>query len=286
MATAWLFLSVLCLQIHVSVSGDETSVFVKEDESVQLNIQEDKGTQFTILTWTFNSSENIVTYINKYKDTEISDNYKNRVEFNIETFSLTLKNLQKTDSGLYTAKTTGDSDRDIAKYRISVLEPVEVPVIVLSDWSTTDVCNVTFSCKGHNLSLTSSCDSRSCSEEKVTSSGGSTLIVYVTGNSIICNYSNPVSWKMDTKDIQHACPYIEGTQPIDDTIYESVKDLSVRTEDPSTVYSTVGEFSQVPKETKETASKLETVYAFANYKCNDSSDKFANSEIVTPMTQS
>jgi len=47
--------------------------------------------------------------------------YKDRVDFNDESFSLTLKNLQKTDSGLYTAITSGESDKNIVTYRVSVI---------------------------------------------------------------------------------------------------------------------------------------------------------------------
>lgn len=46
--------------------------------------------------------------------------YKGRVDFNNENYSLTLKNMQETDSGLYTAKANGDSATIIGQYNVTV----------------------------------------------------------------------------------------------------------------------------------------------------------------------
>jgi len=54
------------------------------------------------------------------KTVRLHPSYKDRVDFNDESFSLTLKNMQKTDSGLYTARTTGESNIEIT-YRVSVI---------------------------------------------------------------------------------------------------------------------------------------------------------------------
>ncbi len=43
------------------------------------------------------------------------------MDFNTETFSLTLKNMQKTDSGLYTARIVASKQADIVTYRVSVI---------------------------------------------------------------------------------------------------------------------------------------------------------------------
>ena len=73
------------------------------------------------LVWVFNGSNNILKYYNDTKKTKQSPAYEGRVEFNEETYSLTLKNLQKTDSGLYEAKASGVVVRVVAEYRLSVL---------------------------------------------------------------------------------------------------------------------------------------------------------------------
>ena len=57
----------------------------------------------------------------KLKKTKQYPAYEGRVEFNEETYSLTLKNLQKTDSGLYEVRASGVEVRAVAEYRLSVL---------------------------------------------------------------------------------------------------------------------------------------------------------------------
>uniref|UniRef100_A0A9J8DLE4 Si:ch211-209f23.6 n=1 Tax=Cyprinus carpio carpio TaxID=630221 RepID=A0A9J8DLE4_CYPCA len=83
----------------------EISVFVQTGDSVQLDIQ----TQ------------------------ELPE-----VDFNNKTFSLTLKNMQKTDSGLYTAIASGESDKDIVTYRVSVIDAVEAPVLTVNSSGSSD----------------------------------------------------------------------------------------------------------------------------------------------------
>jgi len=98
----------------------EISVFVQTGDSVQLDIQTQKLPEFDILFWTNDKSEIIVMYI-PGKEVKPHPSYKDRVDFNAETFSLTLKNMQKNDSGLYTAITSRASDETIATYRLSVI---------------------------------------------------------------------------------------------------------------------------------------------------------------------
>ncbi|KAI4885989.1 hypothetical protein NFI96_028860, partial [Prochilodus magdalenae] len=109
---------------------DTTAVFGDESKemhlsrsvgySLQLDIQ-DPLPEFIALFWVFNRTNNVVEYNKKYKDVTPSSCYKDRVEFNEETYSLTLKNLQRTDSGLYEATASGDQLTVVAVYSVSVL---------------------------------------------------------------------------------------------------------------------------------------------------------------------
>jgi len=90
-------------------------------DSVQLDIQTQKLPEFYTLSWTNDKSEIIVMYIPGTKVEIPHASYKDRVYFNDESFSLTLKNMQKTDSGLYTARTSGESEKIIVTYRVSVI---------------------------------------------------------------------------------------------------------------------------------------------------------------------
>ncbi|XP_036412771.1 SLAM family member 9-like [Colossoma macropomum] len=149
---------------------------------------------------------NVLKYNKKYKDSTLYSHYKSRVEFNEETYSLTLKNLQKNDSGLYEAKASGNKVRVVAEYRLSVLDPVEAPV--LTHQLSRDTCNITLTCRGHNLSINSSCYKETCEEKEVTSPGGVPLSLSVSGSTIICNHSNPVSWKtnvLEMRELKRLC---------------------------------------------------------------------------------
>ncbi|XP_036412769.1 SLAM family member 9-like [Colossoma macropomum] len=173
--------------------------------SVQLDIQDPKP-EFHDLFWVINRENNVVQYDNKRKNMMYYSDYGGRVEFNEETYSLTLKNLQKTDSGLYEVRASGDEVRVVAEYRLSVLDPEEAPV--LTHQLSRDTCNITLTCRGHDLSINSSCYKETCEEKEVTSPGGVILSLSVSGSTIICNHSNPVSWKTDVlemKELERLC---------------------------------------------------------------------------------
>ncbi|KAI4893326.1 hypothetical protein NFI96_007331, partial [Prochilodus magdalenae] len=77
--------------------------------------------------------------------------------------------------------------------------PVEDPVLTHQVNRTT--CNITLTCRGHDLSINSSCNKKTCEEKNETSPGGVVLSLSVRGSSIICNHSNPASWKIKTLEM-------------------------------------------------------------------------------------
>ncbi|XP_049334018.1 SLAM family member 9-like isoform X2 [Astyanax mexicanus] len=175
--------------------------------SVQLEIN-GSVSEFDEFTWMFSGTVNILKYYKKYKDVTHSPRYKDRVEFNEETCSLTLKNLQKTDSGLYKVKASNElQTTTLCTYRLSVLDPVEPPVLTL--YNSTDPCNITVTCRGHDLSITSTCYNETCEEKEVTSPGGVAISLSVRDGAIICNHSNLVSWKQEKITFTHLCPDTE-----------------------------------------------------------------------------
>ncbi|KAI4878192.1 hypothetical protein NFI96_031631, partial [Prochilodus magdalenae] len=78
-------------------------------------------------------------------------------------------------------------------------DPVDAPV--LTHQLSNDICNITLTCRGHDLSINSSCYNGTCEEKNETSPGGVALSLSVRGSSIICNHSNPVSWKNKTLEM-------------------------------------------------------------------------------------
>ncbi|XP_052390119.1 uncharacterized protein LOC127935946 [Carassius gibelio] len=202
MAVHHLFVSFILLLISNTGSSAEISVFVQTGDSVQLEIQTQELPEFDLLSWSNDKSESIVTYTSETKRVRL---YKDRVDLNDKTFSLTLKNTQKTDSGLYTAKTSGESNKNIVTYRVSVIDAVEAPVLtVISNRSSSDSCTVNFRCRTHELKIDSSYQNNSCLREEVTSQIN-TLILFCSEESIICNHSNPVSWKEDRINVTQLC---------------------------------------------------------------------------------
>ncbi|XP_026999092.2 SLAM family member 9-like [Tachysurus fulvidraco] len=184
-------------------------VFKLVNSSVQLDIQEHLDKSFFFLFWIFNTSNYIVRYIEN-SQTRVSERYKERMKFNEETYSLTLKNLQKSDSGIYEAKAVGDDSVIVAMYQLKVLDPVQKPDLTASLQSN-DNCNVTFTCEAQKLSVTSHCYNDNCDMKEKKTSGDMFpfLSLYVSNNFIICNHSNPVSWKNTTMEIKHVkdvCP--------------------------------------------------------------------------------
>uniref|UniRef100_A0A8C7J636 Immunoglobulin V-set domain-containing protein n=1 Tax=Oncorhynchus kisutch TaxID=8019 RepID=A0A8C7J636_ONCKI len=184
----------------------ETSVFVLKGQDVRLNVQTNVTLKedVDVLFWKFNRSVNVV----KYPPKVTFERYRGRAELIVGDFSLLLKNLQEEDSGLYDAVVSGNKDRNVARYLIEVQGIVEFPVLTVDSVSSINgTCNVTVTCRGQNTSVTSSCNSSTCSQVGRESRGAETstvplLSVYVAGGSIICNHSNQVSWANDTKEIK------------------------------------------------------------------------------------
>uniref|UniRef100_A0A671KUF3 Si:ch211-209f23.6 n=1 Tax=Sinocyclocheilus anshuiensis TaxID=1608454 RepID=A0A671KUF3_9TELE len=187
------------------------SVFVQTGASVQLDIQTQELPEFDDLYWKNDKSENIVKYTSESKKEKRYSSYKDRMDFNNKTFSLTLKNMQKTDSGLYTAIVAAESDNNIVTYRVSVIDAVEAPVLTVNSSGSSDSCTVSFTCRGHDFTLSSTFVYGSCSREEVTSQIN-TLILFCSVEAIICNHSNPVSWKEDRINITQLCEENEITQ--------------------------------------------------------------------------
>ncbi|XP_058274423.1 SLAM family member 9-like isoform X2 [Hemibagrus wyckioides] len=201
MATAVQLVFVLYMLVPITVCDD---VFKLVNSSVQLETQKGytKSEGFDI-TWTFNKKNNIVKF-NGNPPSTVFKSYRDRVEFNEETCSLTLKNLQKSDSGPYDAEVSGETKDSVAMYQLHVLDPVEKPVLTPSLQSN-DTCNVTLTCEVQKLSVTCQCYNNNCDMMEKKTSGDTflSLSLYVSNNFIICNHSNPVSWNNTTMEMKH-----------------------------------------------------------------------------------
>uniref|UniRef100_A0A8C2KYG1 Immunoglobulin V-set domain-containing protein n=1 Tax=Cyprinus carpio TaxID=7962 RepID=A0A8C2KYG1_CYPCA len=196
------FMTVL---ISSTVSRSEDHVFIQTGGSVKLDIKNETP-HFIRLVWMNDKSENVVRFLNQSKEIKPHSSYMDRVDFNAKTFSLTLRNMQKTDSGLYRAMTVGKQEMCVAKYNISVIDPVDSPIL---NWNITRIsvnaCIVNISCSGHDRTIREIHHNNNCTQEEVKSFGIQTLALYCIKNVVVCNYSNPVSWKNDTIEINQLC---------------------------------------------------------------------------------
>ncbi|XP_062843324.1 uncharacterized protein LOC134302220 [Trichomycterus rosablanca] len=194
-------LIIFSVVLSVKASSD---VYKLVNSSVQLDTQ-DKTDQFDLFKWMF-KGDIILRYLGESKFIKKLDAYKDRVEFNTETLSLTLKNLQKTDSGLYEARAESGQEKVVARYTLYVLDPVKKPELFSIYQQSRDSCNVT--CLGLTLSITSSFDKKTCNESETLTDGVSfTLSFCVNGSHIICNHSHPVSSKVFSAEINQFCPF-------------------------------------------------------------------------------
>ncbi|KAM9459097.1 uncharacterized protein ACWYII_010835 isoform 2-T2 [Salvelinus alpinus] len=198
-------------------SSESSSVFVLRGQDVRLDVQDNfKLKDLEVFKWMFRSA-NIVRCADTLS-VRVSPEYNNRVEFYKGNFSLLLKNLQEGDSGPYTAVVSGDKENTIIAYQLIVQERVEPPVLTVDSNSTINAtCNMTVTCRVQSTSVTSSCNSSTCSQVGGESRGAETstvplLSVYVAGGSIICNHSNQVSWASDTKEIETICVSKSGPE--------------------------------------------------------------------------
>ncbi|KAI3374668.1 hypothetical protein L3Q82_021241 [Scortum barcoo] len=188
------------------------------------------------LFWRVNGSTNIakLPYVG---EAFIFKSYTGRAELSAQTQSLHLKNVQKIDSGDYTAVVLGENDKLVAEYKVTVqgefldisnidsqkfpvskaFTPVSFPpdpvspVKVTVSSCSSESCNLTVTCStvDAHISSTFRCDRQTCSEEGGERSEDTTrpssITVYLEQGFIICNHSNHVSWKQDKKKIKSFC---------------------------------------------------------------------------------
>ncbi|XP_038573332.1 uncharacterized protein LOC119901752 isoform X2 [Micropterus salmoides] len=221
-------------------SSAVTPVFVQKGKDVLLNVMTaDVPENFFILSWRFNQKDVLVTFFPD-KEPTVSPVYTGRIETDVKKYSVKVKNLQEADSGVYTARVTGEEERIVAEYNVTVQGPVSpVKLSVDSVSSSSDSCNLTVTCRTQdsNISSTFTCDTQTCSQEggersEVTTSAAS-LHVYLLNDSIICNHSNQVSWTEDIKKTKHYCPQHAGSSAVTPVFVQKGKNvlLNVMTAD-------------------------------------------------------
>ncbi|XP_029930107.1 SLAM family member 9-like [Myripristis murdjan] len=198
-------------------SSAVTSRFVLKGEDVTLDVQKPDIQEGTIFAWRFKREDNVVRLVNEKP--VVSKNYRGRIEFSLEDYSLLLKSLTEADSGVYSALLYGDKEKKLTEYEVTVQEPVSpVHLTVKPVSSSSDSCNVTVTCSSQDSSISSTltCDGEDCSleggERSEVTASATTFRVHVFDGSVICNHSNQVSWSEDRIEIDARCWLDVGPQ--------------------------------------------------------------------------
>ncbi|XP_053186764.1 SLAM family member 5-like [Scomber japonicus] len=287
-------------------SSAVTTVFVQKGKDLHLDVNNTVVIpEFDEFRWRFNGTHSIVR-LSPDERTRITDSYKGRVEFYVQNHSLLLKNVQHSDSGGYTALITGDTTQLLTEYKVIIQDPVSPVNLSVNPVSNSrESCNLTVTCSTEDslINSTFTCDNQTCHQEgeeqsEVTTSGSS-LLVYLLNDSIICNHSNQISRTTDMMEIWPLCyPTADQrkrkkTMTIENnTLYATPEDLNqipnqTATDDasdlsPNTTYATVGKPTRPVQSTQtENTTKPETIYAQVN-KGPKSNHQLKNTDDLVP----
>ncbi|XP_041659781.1 uncharacterized protein LOC121520413 isoform X2 [Cheilinus undulatus] len=189
-----------------------TDVFVRTGKDLLLDLNKDEENHS--LTWFYDDIRTIIgpltlTIVKRFSQTQpkFFNGYESRAIFFAQNDSLLLKNVQLSDSGVYTAHVTSDSVTDVAKYKLTVQDPVS-RVELKVKFCSSDSSNLTVICRtlDSNISSTFTCRNQTCSHDGGEgTTPGASLDVYLENGSVICNHSNHVSSEKDVMKIEDLC---------------------------------------------------------------------------------
>ncbi|XP_037313569.2 uncharacterized protein LOC119207036 [Pungitius pungitius] len=190
----------------------ETPVFVLKGRDLLLKLHADPPEKFIFVDWKINKTVALVRF-RPSGEPNVLHNVSGGLEFP-ERFSVTLKNLQEADSGVYSAAAlTFKGNKPLAEYKVTVQGPVSPVELTVDrvDSNSSESCDLHVTCRTHNSHINSTfrCVDQNCSQERgerpeVTTSGAS-LQVYLLKSTIICNHSNQVHWTKDFNTAEHLC---------------------------------------------------------------------------------
>ncbi|CAG5896384.1 unnamed protein product [Menidia menidia] len=203
------------IKSYCSTKPVSRAVYLQTGDSVFLNVTEtDVPANFFILSWKFSGLNDLMITFSPHEKPHVHPNYSSRMDYDVKKYFVKLRNLQKADSGVYTAQATTFQVKTVAEYNVTVQDPVSPVKMAVNQREFSSVslsCNLTVTCSTEDahISSTFTCDNKTCRLEggersQITKSAAS-LQVQLSGQSIICNHSNQISWTKDVIKIQDHC---------------------------------------------------------------------------------
>uniref|UniRef100_A0A3Q2Q9E4 Immunoglobulin V-set domain-containing protein n=1 Tax=Fundulus heteroclitus TaxID=8078 RepID=A0A3Q2Q9E4_FUNHE len=186
-------------------------VFVQTGKDLILNLTEAEFAQnSTFWSWGFERNS-LVTCVPPSPPTVVNT-YTGRIEVLEKTYNVKLKNLQKSHSGIYTAKAAAPIERILTEYNVTVQDPVSSADLTINRTFNTSSRIFTVTCRAGNSSISSTlrCENKTCGEIRGVTASGSSLHIYQLKESIICNHSNQVSFNNSVEEIEDYCPQDVG----------------------------------------------------------------------------
>ncbi|KAL4601602.1 hypothetical protein GN956_G25748, partial [Arapaima gigas] len=134
MEAVWLlFWLSLSLEAELSAAVEAEDRFGRKGGSVDLTVDRLQRLNLRRLSWKINSTF-IVEYTVGANYVQYFAKFEQKMEFNTTDLSLHIKDLNETDSGVYSAETIDSEGQqtDVAKYNLHVQEAVPKPTLNLT----------------------------------------------------------------------------------------------------------------------------------------------------------
>ncbi|XP_052009836.1 uncharacterized protein si:ch1073-220m6.1 [Xyrauchen texanus] len=126
----------------------------------------------------------------------VAPNYRNRMEYNFSDGSLTIKNLQKNDSGKYEALLGSWEEQNLAAYTVKVESAVSEPLIEVSqddNNTSAGLCWARVNCSADGSWATYDCDQSLCTRTHGYLASINITVTALESREVQCHANNHVS---------------------------------------------------------------------------------------------
>ncbi|XP_014828964.1 PREDICTED: uncharacterized protein LOC106907662 isoform X1 [Poecilia mexicana] len=198
--------------LQIQGSSAVTDVFVKTGDDLILNLTEAEIPSNSRI-WTWRYKDDVLVEFTRGSQPGVVNSRSGKVEVLGKSYSVKLKDLEKSHSGIYTAMVVSPKVQTLTQYNVTVLDPV-TPVdltFTCASSSSSSFYNLTLTCRtdDSSISITMRCEDQTCNQEggerRSVTKSGSSLHIYQLKESVICIHSNQVSRNESKVNIENRC---------------------------------------------------------------------------------